>query len=87
MYRQTDLPDSAGKVEWVDLSRVSVSGRRYYSTVDFREKTLEITRQIIEIATHLHQTQCRAEGAQAVFPMVSPFASNPLNQPPPLRTA
>lgn len=87
LYRETTLPENVGRIQCVDLSRVMLSGRRYYSTNDFREKISVITYQIIQIAINLQEADCVA--TPVVFSDVSPFISHELNpavQPPPLRT-
>jgi len=89
LYRGIKLPDNLGRLEYVDLSRISISGRRYYSTKEFRRSIGEITQQIIQIATNLYQAGCSVIPIE--FPEGSPFggpgSSNPSRQPPPLRTA
>src|SRR6267142_1104584 len=89
LYRGIKLPDNLGRLEYVDLSRISISGRRYYSTKEFRRSIGEITQQIIQIATNLYQAGFSVIPIE--FPEGSPFggpgSSNPSRQPPPLRTA
>ncbi|MGA7409153.1 MAG: toll/interleukin-1 receptor domain-containing protein [Bryobacteraceae bacterium] len=90
LFRETSIPAGAGEVQYVDLSRVSISGRRYYSTEDFRRKVLGITGQVLEIARHLYLNRSRASDG-INFPILSPFQMRgPMiepAQPPPLRAA
>jgi hypothetical protein len=83
-FRKTELPGEAGARQPIDLSRVSLKGRRYFSTQEFRSAILKIVQQIIEIVTLIRQNECRAEVDRFEFPERSPFVPSP-TQPPPLR--
>ena len=41
-FRKTELPGQAGTRQPIDLSRISLKGRRYYSTQEFRAAILRI---------------------------------------------
>jgi TIR domain len=83
-FRKTELPAEAGARQPIDLSRISLKGRRYYSTEEFRSAVLKIVNQIFEIAALIQQNDCRAEVDSFEFPSRSPFIQSPV-QPPPLR--
>jgi hypothetical protein len=83
-FRKTELPPEAGARQAIDLSRVSLKGRRYYSTDEFRAAIQKIVHQIIEIATLIRHNECRAEVDSFELPSRSPFVQSP-GQPPPLR--
>jgi len=81
-FRQTDLPRSAGARQPIDLSRVSLKGRRFYSTDEFRAAMLRIVDQIIAIARLIHENQIRAAAEEFVMPDRSAFVQSPLPVPP-----
>jgi hypothetical protein len=83
-FRKTDLPQAAGARQAIDLSRISLQGRRYYSTKEFRSAILKIADQIIEIATALLMNHVRAQIEHFVLPERSAFGQS-LKQPPPFR--
>jgi hypothetical protein len=81
-FRQTELPRSAGARQPIDLSRVSLKGRRYYSTEEFRGAVLRIVDQIIEIACRIHEKQILAEVEAFEMPVYSAFVQAPPPNPP-----
>jgi hypothetical protein len=85
LFRKTELPSDAAARQPIDLSRVSLLGRRYFSTGEFRAAILKIVEQIIEIATMIQRNECHAEVDRFQFPDRSSFAQS-APQPPPLRT-
>jgi hypothetical protein len=85
-FRKTELPEEAGARQSIDLSRVSLKGRRYYSTQEFRGAILKIVDEIVEIAKLMHANKIQADVQNFVFPPKSPFTP-PATQAPPLRAA
>jgi len=85
-FRKTELPRTAGARQPIDLSRVSLKGRRFYSTEEFRAAVLRIVDQIIEIARLIHENQARAGVDEFEMPAQSAFVQAPLPVPP-LRAA
>lgn len=85
-FRKTELPREAGARQPLDLSRISLKGRRYYSTQEFRAAILKIIDQIVEIASLIHSNHVRAEVDNFVLPDRSPFKRSQ-RQAPPLRAA
>jgi len=83
-FRKTELPPGAGARQPIDLSRISLKGRRYYSTEEFRTAILRIVQQVTEIATLMQQNQCRVLLDSFELPSDSPF-KKAVFQPPPLR--
>ena len=86
LFRKTELPRTASARQPIDLSRISLKGRRFYSTQEFRSAVLRIVDQIIEIGRLIHENQVRAGVDEFVMPERSAFvqAAMPL---PPLRAA
>ena len=85
-FRKTELPRTAGARQPIDLSRVSLKGRRFYSTEEFRGAILKIVDQIIEIARLIHENRVRAGVEEFVMPAESAFVQAPVPAPP-LRAA
>jgi hypothetical protein len=84
--RKTELPRAAGARQPIDLSRVSLKGRRFYSTEEFRAAVLRIVDQIIQIGKLIHENKVRAEVHEFVMPERSEFVPSPMPAPP-LRSA
>jgi len=85
-YRETDLPNSAAALQAIDISRQALLGKRYYRTMPFREATLKIVTQILEIASLIHKNACQAEVQNFQLPKQSAFAMHKTpRQPPPGR--
>jgi hypothetical protein len=85
LFRQTALPYEVAAHQAIDLSRISLKGRRYYSTEEFRSAIMKIVAQIIQIAILIRTNECRADRGHFKFPSRPRFLSAPV-QPPPLRT-
>jgi hypothetical protein len=84
LFRKTDMPPEAGARQPIDLSRVSLQGRRYYNTREFRKAITDIVDHIIEIAGMIHENKVQAETENFVFPRQSAFRKCS-HQPPPFR--
>lgn len=85
-FRPTELPHAAGARQPIDLSRVSLQGRRYYSTQAFSSAILRIKDQVIEIGRIMHDNRVYAKVDGFVLPERSVFRRS-RKQAPPLRVA
>jgi hypothetical protein len=62
MYKLSDpLPAPVSRIQYIDVSRVILLGRRYYSLNEFRGKIQQIVTKIELIAEELCRSQTRAE--------------------------
>lgn len=80
------LPSAMSKVQFIDLSGVTVRGRRYYTTQEFRGKVKRIIESIEKIATALAHNQSKPNCDRFQFPSSSAFGDyHPQSQPLPFR--
>lgn len=76
MVRVPDpLPWAAGKIQFIDVSRVTIKGRKYFRTDEFRTKIDSVVRRIEEIAVGLWENEAVANCEIFQFPTVSAFAN------------
>ena len=76
MVRVPDpLPWPAGKIQFIDVSRVTIKGRKYFSTDEFRTKIDSVVRRIEEIAEGLWKNEAISNCEMYQFPEVSAFAN------------
>jgi hypothetical protein len=76
MVRVPDpLPWGAGKIQFVDVSRVTIKGRKYFRTDEFRTKIDLVVKRIEEIAEGLWQNRAVANCDLFQFPTVSAFSN------------
>jgi hypothetical protein len=76
MVRVPDpLPWNAQTIQFIDVSRVTVKGRKYYGTDEFRTKIDLVVKRIEKIAEGLWQNQAVAACDLFQFPTVSAFAA------------
>jgi len=75
IYRGSDnLPVAVSRIQYIDVSRVSLLGRRYYSQQEFRGKILQIVDRVEQIAEELWRSRIRAECDAFPFPTESAFS-------------
>jgi len=75
MVRKSDpLPNAVSRIQYIDVSRVTLQGRRYFAYPDFRQKVNEIVIRIEQIAEELWRGRHRAECDAPNFPTVSAFS-------------
>jgi hypothetical protein len=67
------LPKSVSKKQYIDISRVLIQGRRYYTTIEFRKKVEEILKQIQKIASCIAKYQIKANCEEFKLPAESAF--------------
>jgi hypothetical protein len=80
------LPQVVSRIQYVDLSSVSIRGRRYYNTQEFKSKVKGITESIEKIAVALAHNQAKPNCELFQFPSSSAFADyQPQSQPLPFR--
>jgi hypothetical protein len=68
------LPAAVAGVQYIDLSRVTLLGRRYFTFPEFRKKIQVIVGQIEQIAEELWRSDARANCDSFQFPTKSAFA-------------
>lgn len=75
MVRKSDpLPPVVGRLQYIDVSRVTLQGRRYYNFPEFRGKIQQIVQRIEQIAEELWRGQSRADCDLFQFPTESAFS-------------
>lgn len=67
-------PKAVKEIQWVDFSRVTIAGRRYYSTQEYRKKVKGVVDRIIEIAQLLAEHRRVAECTAFEIPSDSAFS-------------
>ncbi len=73
-YRLTDpLPPAAKPIQYIDISRVSLRGSRYYTTNDFRIKIEQIVSRIENIAEAIGRRHAQPECEHFTTPIASAF--------------
>lgn len=80
LFRKTELPPFAAARQSIDLSRIALLGRRYYSTTEFRSAVLRIVAQIAEIAGLIRQHRCAADVKGFKLPRRSAFTHAPVHR-------
>jgi hypothetical protein len=74
MYKKSDpLPPAVSRIQYVDVSRVILQGRRYYSQPEFRGKIQQIVGRIEQIAEEIFRNRTQAESETFPFPEESAF--------------
>ena len=74
IVRKSDpLPWEAAKIQYIDVSRLSLLGRRYFSTPDFRVKVRAIVVHIEKVAEELWRNRVHAHCDSFAFPTESAF--------------
>jgi hypothetical protein len=82
-----NLPDSVARIQYIDISRVTIAGRRYYTTQEFRSVITQITDRIISTALAIARNQAATNCGQFQFPPTSAFADyQPVNLAAPFRS-
>jgi hypothetical protein len=75
MVRKSDpLPQVVSNIQYIDVSRVTLQGRRYFAYPEFRRKINEIVVRIEQIAEELFRSQCKADCDLFQFPAESAFS-------------
>jgi hypothetical protein len=74
MVRMSDpLPQVVSNIQYIDVSRMTLQGRRYFAYPEFRRKINEIVGRIEQIAEELWRREHRAECDLFQFPAESAF--------------
>ena len=74
MIRKSDpLPNAISRVQYIDFSRATLQGPRYYKYAEFRQNLEKIVQRIREIILELGQCQTVAGCEDFVFPGNSAF--------------
>ena len=82
------LPEPVKRIQHHDMSRVITSGRRYFSTKEYRNKIDLIVKRIEQVAVTLSQNRVAADCEDFQFSTQSPFVEERLlEQPMPFRKA
>jgi hypothetical protein len=68
------LPDPVARIQYIDISRVTIKGRRYYNTQEFRLRIKEVVNTIEKIALTVAQNQVATDCNCFEFPVDSAFA-------------
>jgi hypothetical protein len=86
MYKKSDpLPHPVSRIQYIDVSRVILLGRRYYSQPEFRGKIQQMVARIEQIAEEIFRNKTQAESETFPFPTESAFLQYaPPEQPFPL---
>ena len=75
MIRKSDpLPKAVSRVQYIDFSRVTIQGRRFFKFPESRLKIQEIVSRIEQIAVRLWQSGSRANCDLFQFPTKSAFS-------------
>ncbi|HKP84647.1 MAG TPA: toll/interleukin-1 receptor domain-containing protein [Blastocatellia bacterium] len=69
------VPSQYSSINYIDISRVTLRGRRYFGTNEFREAIRQVTNQIARVADALKRNQSRTECERFQFPQTPPPAS------------
>ncbi len=81
---ESSIPDVVLKTQWVDISSLTLQGRRYYNTKEFRLRIMEVVNHIKKVAVAIADNQARADCKQFQFPSTSAFINwQPVKQPAP----
>jgi TIR domain len=67
------LPNAVSKIQYIDISRVTIAGRRYYKTQEFRSHMRDVTDRIIKVAMTIARNQAATNCIQFQFPQNSAF--------------
>jgi hypothetical protein len=85
LFRRTLLPAAARPKQFIDLSRNSVLGRRFFSSPTFLEAIQRIVEQIESLAVAIYNNRCAASEDQCAWSEASPFSGRAADsQPRPL---
>jgi len=84
LFRKTVIPLAATSKQYIDLSRNSVLGKRFFTTATFRSAIQRIVGQIENLAFLAYENKSGASQDQCVWPELSPFggAAAPSTPPP-----
>jgi TIR domain len=75
MVRRSDpLPTVVSKIQHIDVSRMTLQGRRYFAYPEFRRKINEIVTRIEQIAEEIWRGQRKADCDLFQFPTESAFS-------------
>jgi hypothetical protein len=76
------LPNAVQESQAIDLSRVIICGRRYFSTQEFRTKAMAISENILEIAGALKRDEIQVDCEKFQIPAESAFLDYTSKQQP-----
>lgn len=71
---ESSTPEAVLKTQWIDISRLTLQGRRYYTTKEFRLRIREVVTQIERIAVAIASQQAKTDCQQFKFPSTSAFS-------------
>jgi hypothetical protein len=81
------MPETVSRIQYIDISRVMIVGRRYYTTQEFRTKITQVTDRIIATALAIARNQVATNCEQFQFPLAPAFGEyQPPEMPPPFRS-
>ncbi len=72
---ESSIPDAVLKNQWIDISSLTLQGRRYYTTREFRSRVREVVNHIERIAIAIVGKQARTDCQQFQFPSTSAFSN------------
>lgn len=73
LRKSIPLPAAVAKVQYVDLSRVLLQGRRYYRGPEFRQKIEDVVSRIRQIIMEIGRNEMKANCEKFSFPTASAF--------------
>lgn len=74
LRQREPLPSPMAEIQFIDLSRVTICGRRYYSTQEFRQRIIEIAERIEKVAFVVARNGALADCKQFQLPTESAFS-------------
>jgi hypothetical protein len=82
-----NLPESVSRIQFIDISRLTIAGRRYYNTQEFRKHIQEVTSRISQAALAIAGNRASTNCGQFQFPPTSVFDDyQPIIQSAPFRS-
>jgi hypothetical protein len=70
---ESSIPEAVLKTQSIDISSLTLQGRRYYTTKEFRLRIREVVNHIERIAVAIASKQARTNCLQFQFPSTSAF--------------
>ena len=71
------LPQAVSKIQYIDISRVTLKGRRYYNTNEYRSRIRDVVDRIGAIAIAIAEAQVVTDCDAFTFPATSAFTHEP----------
>ncbi|HEY2911782.1 MAG TPA: toll/interleukin-1 receptor domain-containing protein [Candidatus Angelobacter sp.] len=79
--KSTPLPTAVSRIQHIDISNVTLQGRRYYNNREFREKIEQIVQRVRTIAMCIGSNKIKANCEGFDFPVESAFSDYVTSQP------